>query len=214
MKLNKPAFASTAAIIIAAAVVVVAGCKGKQAAPPPGGFQTGIASWYGKEFDGRPTASGEVFDMQKLTAAHRTLPLGAVVRVENLSNHQKVQVKINDRGPFVADRIIDLSYAAAQAISISGIANVRLTIVSTPPTRGVDVYSIQVGNFSDRSQLGPLRQELMQKYGTARVIFRGRDQSWRILVGVFATKESANVVASELNQSYGPAFVVLMDEEN
>jgi len=214
MNPDRPSLARVAAIIMAAVLLAVTGCKGKQTSSGAGAFQTGIASWYGKPFDGRPTASGEIFDMQKLTAAHRTLALGAVVRVENLSNHQQVQVKINDRGPFVADRIIDLSFAAAQAISIAGIANVRLEIVSTPPKRGADVYTVQVGNFSDRMQADPPRQELLQKYGTARVIFRGRDQSWRILVGIYATEESANVVASELNQRYGPAFVVLMDEDN
>jgi len=191
-----------------------AGCKSKQSSSSDNGVLKGIASWYGKPFDGRPTASGEIFDMQKLTAAHRTLALGTVVRVENLSNHQAVQVKINDRGPFVADRIIDLSYAAAQAISIPGVANVTLTIISSPLTRGADIFAVQVGSFTDRTQAGAYRDQLVQKFGTARLVFRQRDLTWRVLVGVFATEESANVLAKEFNQQREPAFVVLWDQEN
>ncbi len=199
-------------IVLATGLVVVTGCKSK--APTGRSTETGVASWYGKPFDGRPTASGEIFDMQKLTAAHRTLALGTVVRVENLSNHQTVQVKINDRGPFVQDRIIDLSYAAAQAISMPGITNVSLQIISMPLARGVDMFTVQVGNFTDRSQADTYRQLLVQKYGTARLVFRAGDQSWRILVGLFATEESADAFAKKLNQQEGPAFVVLEDEEN
>lgn len=200
--------------LFATATLEFAGCKSKPSTSSDNGALKGIASWYGKPFDGRQTASGEIFDMQKLTAAHRTLALGTVVRVENLSNHQTVQVKINDRGPFVADRIIDLSYAAAQAISIPGIANVSLTIVSTPPTRGADIFSVQVGSFSDRSQAVAYRDRLVQEYGTARLVFRARDLTWRVLVGVFPTEESADVLARELNQQQGPAFVVLWDQED
>ena len=93
--------------------------------------QEGVACWYGKQFHGRKTANGERFDMNKLTAAHRTLPFGTVVEVTNLSNGKKVIVRINDRGPFTKGRIIDLSYAAAKEIGIlqSGTARVRLRIV-------------------------------------------------------------------------------------
>ena len=93
--------------------------------------QEGNACWYGKEFNGKRTANGERFDMNKLTAAHRTLPFGTVVEVTNLSNGKKVVVRINDRGPFTKGRIIDLSYAAAKEIGMlkSGTARVRLRIV-------------------------------------------------------------------------------------
>ena len=99
--------------------------------PRSGRPQIGIASWYGEEFHGRLTASGEIFDMYKLTAAHRELPLGKRVRVTNLKNHKSVVVKVNDRGPFVRGRIIDLSYAAADKIGMigNGITKVRLEIV-------------------------------------------------------------------------------------
>lgn len=95
------------------------------------GYQTGVASYYAHKYHGRKTANGEIFDMHKLTAAHRTLPFNTVVKVTNLKNNKTIQVRINDRGPFAKDRIIDLSLAAAQQIDMigSGTAEVRLDIV-------------------------------------------------------------------------------------
>lgn len=92
----------------------------------------GMASWYGKKYHGRPTASGEIFDMYRLTAAHKKLPLGTRVRVTNLKNRKRVVVKINDRGPFVRGRIIDLSYGAAKKIGMIeyGTVKVRIEIVN------------------------------------------------------------------------------------
>jgi rare lipoprotein A len=96
--------------------------------------EVGKASWYGEDFDGKPTASGEPFDMYELTAAHRTLPLGTWVKVTNLRNHRWVVVRINDRGPVPTDRIIDLSYSAARMLNMSaqGLARVRVDIVNPP----------------------------------------------------------------------------------
>lgn len=104
-------------------------------------YQIGTASWYGEDFDGKPTASGEDFDMHDLTAAHPTLPLGSYVRVTNLHNGRAVVVKVNDRGPVVAGRIIDLSYAAAQVLQFHdrGLQRVRLDLVK-PHTQHAPVY--------------------------------------------------------------------------
>jgi rare lipoprotein A len=98
-----------------------------------GPYQVGVASWYGEQFDGKETASGEPFDMYDLTAAHPTLPLGTLVKVTNLHNRRSVVVEINDRGPVVEGRIIDLSFAAAQALGFEekGVQRVRLDIVKT-----------------------------------------------------------------------------------
>src|SRR5947209_4495409 len=93
-------------------------------------YQVGRASWYGKKFDGKETASGETYDMFRFTAAHRTLPLGSLVRVTNLRNGKWVLVRINDRGPVVPGRILDLSYGAAQMLSMTGVGRVRLDLVS------------------------------------------------------------------------------------
>jgi rare lipoprotein A len=96
--------------------------------------QVGLASWYGHPHHGRVAASGQVYDMNGLTAAHRTLPFGTVVRVQNLRNNRTVKVEINDRGPFIPGRIIDLSRAAARALRMeqAGLTRVRITIVKTP----------------------------------------------------------------------------------
>ncbi|HTP59525.1 MAG TPA: septal ring lytic transglycosylase RlpA family protein [Spirochaetia bacterium] len=109
--------------------------------------ESGLASWYGGKFHGRMTSSGEVFNTNKLTAAHKTLPFGTIVKVTNLDNGKSVQVKINDRGPFVNGRIIDLSRAAAIQIGMidSGVAHVSLQIVEFVSTS--DLYAIQVGAF-------------------------------------------------------------------
>jgi len=93
-------------------------------------FQVGVASWYGPPFQGRQTANGETFNMHQLTCAHRTLPLGSWLRVTNLVNRKSVLVRVNDRGPMVDGRVVDLSYAAAQAVGIEGLAKVRLEKVN------------------------------------------------------------------------------------
>jgi len=95
-------------------------------------YQVGTASWYGEDFVGKPTASGEPYDMYRLTAAHPTLPLGTLVRVTNLRNRHSVIVRINDRGPVVPGRIIDVSYSAARVLNfeLKGIQRVRLDVVS------------------------------------------------------------------------------------
>jgi rare lipoprotein A len=102
----------------------------------PAPYQVGTASWYGDYFDGKPTASGEAYDMYDMTAAHPTLPLGSYLRVTNLRNGRAVIVRVNDRGPVVAGRIIDLSYGAAEALQFrdKGLQRVRLDLVR-PPAR-------------------------------------------------------------------------------
>jgi rare lipoprotein A len=98
--------------------------------PEPVFLQEGTASWYGPGFHGRRTANGEVFDQHRLTAAHRSLPLGAVAQVTNVANGSSVRVRINDRGPFVKGRVIDLSHAAAARLGMkrSGLARVRIEV--------------------------------------------------------------------------------------
>jgi rare lipoprotein A len=183
----------------------------RKASLPDSTAQTGVASWYGHPFDGRLTANGEIYDMEQMTAAHRTLPFGTVLRVERLDNGKATEVRINDRGPFVKDRIIDLSHAAALAISMPGIANVRLHVIRTPPTRAADAFAVQVGAFSQRSQADQLRTRLEQKYRSATLIYRDRDRSWCVLVGLQPDVESANTLAVQLDKEAPPAFVVRVD---
>jgi len=196
-------------IISVAAWLVLVGCTKK--ATRPG--EVGVASWYGHPYHGRPTASGEIYDMEQMTAAHRTLPFGTVLRVESLVNEKTTQVRVNDRGPFVQNRIIDLSHAAAQAIAMPGIANVRLQVISMPATRAAPLYAVQIGAFPQRADAEKLMKEMQQKYGTAKVVFRPGDQTWRVLVGMEPTMENANTLAQQLDKEAGPAFVVAVDEE-
>jgi rare lipoprotein A len=118
-------------------------------------YQVGTASWYGEYFDGKPTASGEDYDMYEMTAAHPTLPLGSYVRVTNLRNGRAVVVKVNDRGPIVEGRIIDLSYGAAQALQFEqhGLQKVRLDLVK----RGTSQHRPLYQTLADNHPLAELR---------------------------------------------------------
>ena len=132
-----------AAVLIAASLIVSAGCGWRIAArvPPPlrsvpvGWTETGVASWYGIPYDGLRTASGDIFDMHALTAAHRALPFNTWLEVTNLQNGKHVEVRVNDRGPFIRGRILDLSMGAADALGMvrAGLAKVRLTVIDPPP---------------------------------------------------------------------------------
>ncbi len=175
---------------------------------------TGIASWYGHPFDGRLTASGEVFDMEKLTAAHRTFPFGTVLLVKNQGNGQTVQVRVNDRGPFVANRIIDLSHAAAGKIAMSSIATVSLDVISMPRTRAIQNYAVQVGSFAAEVEARSVAEGMRKQYGTAKLVFRAEDNTWRVLVGSLPSIEQADGLAQQLAAKGGTPFVVILDEED
>jgi rare lipoprotein A len=151
--------------------------------------------------------------MEKLTAAHRTYAFGTVVHVTNQTNGKVVEVRINDRGPFVAGRIIDLSHAAAQSIAMSSIANVRLVVTSTPRTRDLQNYAVQTGNFVDRQGAAALLEQMKGQYGEAKLIYRPGDESWRVLVGRLPSVESADSLAQQIERQTGSAFVVLLENE-
>ena len=130
-------------------------------------MEVGVASWYGEEFHGRPTSSREVFDMNDLTAAHRTLPFGTHVLVANLENDRTVVVRINDRGPFVRGRVIDLSYAAGRVLGLigPGTARVRLEVLGgaagpAPPAATGAAIWLQVGAFSVQENAYALKKRL------------------------------------------------------
>jgi rare lipoprotein A len=134
--------------------------------------QTGMASWYGPPYVGAKAADGSVYDQNAMTAANRELPLGSIVRVTNLANNQTVVVRINDHGPFYADRIIDLSLAAAKAIGVyrTGVAKVRIEAYAPPG--GYDAagkWCVQIGVFLDPADSIQLKNDLMRRYATAKV---------------------------------------------
>ena len=161
--------------------------------------ETGLASWYGHPYHGRPAANGEIYDMEKLTAAHRTLPFGTWVRVVNLTNDKTVDVRITDRGPFVENRIIDLSHAAAVAIALigPGVARVRLDILSVPTAAsGENWYAVQAGAFLDPDRAERLRASLERDFGPAHLVQRPDTPSlWRVVVGRVPSEEAAAALA-------------------
>lgn len=177
----------------------------------PGDGPTGLASWYGEAYQGRPTASGEIFDMNKMTAAHRTLPFGTQVQVTNLQNGKKTEVKINDRGPFLPERIIDLSYAAAKKIEmlIAGVVPVRLQFLYLPKD-SPGKFVVQAGVFSDREAAMKLKETLQNKDGP--VTITNERSPWgpvhRVLVGEFSKEEEALRLARAL-QSEGLTPMVI-----
>ena len=223
---------STLALAAIAGLIALSGCRKKHAArvfPPPPissprqapapiqSTETGIASWYGHPYHGRAAADGEIYDMEGMVAAHRTLPFNTWVRVTNLKNGKQVEVRIIDRGPFIDGRIIDLSHAAAQAIDMigTGIAPVRVDVISTPPlvSRAAGFFAVQVGAFRDRSRAEQLKTTLDENYGgPAKVVLRGGDVAlWRVLIGRAASADEANRLAQRLRAEVGPAFVVRLD---
>lgn len=158
-----------------------------------GYLATGTASWYGRKFHGRRTSSGEVYDMFDLTAAHRNLPLPTYVRITNLHNGRATVVRVNDRGPFHGDRLIDVSYAAAVKLGFDkqGTARVRVEVVE--PTDTITRYMLQAGAFRDLGTADNLRDALRTLTGhPAHVVRVTNDELFRVRVGPVAGRAEAN----------------------
>ena len=211
----------TAIATLALVALTLAACAKKRhitstpAAPRIVNRETGLASWYGHPYHGRPAANGEIYDMEQLTAAHRTLPFGTWVRVVNLTNNKTVDVRITDRGPFVENRIIDLSHAAAVEIALvgPGVAPVRLDILSTPPVTPADNwYGVQAGAFLDADRAERLRATLERDFGPAHLVQRpGSPSLWRVVVGRVPSEAAAADLALRVRAQTGTAFVVRLD---
>jgi len=175
-------------------------------APPAPVIQgeRGIASWYGHPYHGRPTASGEIYNMYDMTAAHRTLPFGTRVKVHDLENGYDVEVRINDRGPFVEGRIIDLSYAAAQAMHMPGIAQVSLDILGFGEGSVVQgIFAVQVGAFRDPNNAEQLKRIIESQFGPVIIqnFDRGDGVFYRVRVGRESTEEGARLLAESLRKA-------------
>lgn len=171
----------------------------------------GLASWYGYPYHGRTAANGEVYDMELLTAAHRTLPLDSWVHVTNLVNYKSVDVRITDRGPFVDGRIIDLSHAAARAIDLieNGTAAVRIEAISALPGAQTARFAVQVGAFREKSNAERVRARMEQRYNSARIVRQtGERVIWRVLVGDESSRSDAGALAETLRGESAAAFVV------
>ena len=185
--------------------------------PAPGWTEEGVASWYGGRdgFEGKPTASGEIYDSSLLTAAHRELPLGTIVDVINLDNRKTVQVRINDRGPFVFGRVIDLSRAAAQELALigPGTGPVRITVVVPGAPQEIvspsGRWAVQVGSFADRLRAERHAERIR---GTGRSVFlepfRGLS---RVKVGPFESRREAERELESLEEDTFEGIVVPTD---
>jgi rare lipoprotein A len=235
-------------MVLVAAAALLTGCAHhtKHVAPPPaarrapaaipvpiGHTEEGVASWYGNPYHGRRAASGEIYDMEQMTAAHRTMPFNTWVRVYNLDNGRTTDVRITDRGPFVEGRIVDLSHAAARALNLigPGVARVRLEVIrapdppvtpATPVTPVTPVtpsplalFAVQVGAFRDRDNAERVRAAMEARYGKAQIVERAADPPlWRVLVGAEESEAAAQRLADRIRRESdenSPAFIVRID---
>jgi rare lipoprotein A len=184
--------------------------------PEPLFVETGMASWYGPPYHNRRSSNGEVYNMNALTAAHRTLPLGSVVRVTNLRTHHSAVVRITDRGPFVEGRVIDLSLAAAKQVDVwrAGLALVKLEVLETPaPINRGGRWAIQIGAFEEESAATHVRERIAQRYRAARVQqFSSPVGDWWVRVRVPAdAKKRAEEIARNTRTPEGSIFLVRLD---
>lgn len=194
-----------------------------------GFVQKGLASWYGRKFHGRKTSNGEIYNMYAMTAAHKTLPLGTSVRVHNLANGKQAVVRINDRGPFVEGRIIDLSYSAANQLGVvgPGTAPVKIVALGYPEQEAggrtvyrpiarnsVSSYAVQVASFSSGANAQRLAEELRSRFGAASVYrsqVNGSD-FFRVRVGKYASLEAAESARLSIEgHGFSNCWVVAMD---
>jgi len=185
--------------------------------PVPANYsEEGIASWYGVPYHGRRAANGEVYDMYKLTAAHRTLPFDTVVRVTNQKNGKQVEVRITDRGPFVEGRIIDLSLGAARELDMvgMGIAPVRITLVSGTANPAVGFFTVQIGAFLSRDNAERLRRQMEERYSFAVIQQYDAPQGlfFRVRVGKLDSEDAAKSFGEQLREKeHVQPFVVRLD---
>ncbi len=202
--------------------------------PTAAGYvEEGLASWYGPGFHGKPTSTGERYDMNAMTAAHKTLPMGTHVKVTNMENGRSLILRINDRGPFVDGRIIDLSRAAARDLGTKqrGLARVRVEAVQLAKRehQGADSYwraenmpslrygnfTIQIGSFKDRDNAQRLQEAMRSGYQVVHVQPAYNDEGafFRVQVGKYRDLVLAEQERQRLRSSgFGDAFVVAMEE--
>lgn len=179
-------------------------------------WQKGVASWYGHPFHGRKTANGEIYDMYKLTAAHRTAPLGSFALVVNEANGRKVTVYVNDRGPFVKDRIVDLSYAAAKELGFvdQGTTPVRLALMDKqgiPLGRQHVRYYLQFAAFDQKRHADNFAQRFRQRHGQVRLqvyVSPRKPVVYRVQSQAHQERSEAEAMATELGLSDHEYFVV------
>ncbi|MFZ0734102.1 MAG: septal ring lytic transglycosylase RlpA family protein [Candidatus Sulfotelmatobacter sp.] len=187
---------------------------------PPGAkplaTELGLASWYGPPYHNRRGSNGEIYNMHAMTAAHRTYPLGSVVRVTNVKTGSTALVRITDRGPFIPGRVIDLSLAAAKKLDVwgPGVAKVKIELMESAGLPGAPgKWAVQIGGFPDEPQASKLADHLTRRYHTAKVLrFESPAGDWWIRVRVLDDdRDRAQKLAAETKTPEGAVFVVRLD---
>ena len=206
----------------------IKGVKYTPIANASGFTQKGLASWYGSKFHGRKTSNGEIYDMYAMTAAHKTLPINTWVRVHNLENNRKIVVRINDRGPFIRGRVIDLSYTGAKRIGIvgAGTAKVKITALGKATSYSKQTkqpvsfkpvnywkgnFTVQVGAFQVKTNASKYKYKLSKTYKNAHIAtykdYRGL--FYRVRIGKFTNvKDAERFTEDIINRGFHSAFIV------
>ncbi len=178
-----------------------------------GYVERGVASWYGEDFHGRPTSSGEIYNMYDLTAAHKLMPLGTVAKITNLENDQSVVVKINDRGPFIEGRIIDLSYSAARELGMAekGLSRVEIKVLKWG--ENLSDFTVQVGSFAVEENAVRLKARLNLKYKDVHIkTYEAKDQQYyRVRVGATRDIRKAELLAEKLSEEGFSYYITRKD---
>ena len=214
------------ALLLTTGLLVGCGSSGVDIEPDTrarsrGYSEKGDASWYGEPFHGRRTANGEVYDMNKISAAHKKLTFGTHVRVDNLANGSSLVVRINDRGPFVKGRIIDVSLGAAKKLGMveAGVVPVRLTVVRAPEAattsdgrrRSSTRYRVQVGAFRDRHNAEVLITELRPRHPNLKI--RSDDRWHRVQLENLKDEDKARQLVRDLKRAGYDAFLAACDSD-
>jgi rare lipoprotein A len=177
--------------------------------------EVGMASWYGPPYDKRRGANGEIYDENAVTAAHRTLPLGSLIRVTNLETGQSAMMRITDRGPFVPDRVLDLSEGAAKEVGVwrAGTARVRIDVYQAPkPINEGGRWCVQIGAFSHEGAAKKLEEHLAREYESANVIeFTGPTGHWVRIRPENGDKRRAIEIVRSMRPTEGAAYLVRLD---
>lgn len=176
--------------------------------------ETGIASWYGHPFHGRKTSNGERYNMYARTAAHKTLPMGSIVRVTNLENNKVSVVRINDRGPFVGNRIIDLSRTSAEELGIvkNGTGRVHLEVIEAPTPLNFEHkkhYYVQIGAFSDEHTANSIQYSVIQMGMRSRLVKAENRNIWKVQVGPLKAMQETEKIQAILATDFPNNYVVV-----
>ncbi len=176
--------------------------------------QRGTASWYGKELHGRRTASGELFDRYGLSAAHRTLPLGSMIRVTNLENNRNTSVRVNDRGPFIKSRVIDLSYGAARELGFVAEGTAQVVIECLDELPGTTPFTVHAAQYTEEENARLLKERLSEKFEIISILPGETNLGtlYHVEVGVYATEKKAELVAGRVAQEGLEPVVIRKDQ--